>query len=121
MSAQSLISTIAEKLSGVTQVNAVFGESRVIGSKTIIPIAATGVGFGAGGGKCKPENEDHGEGEGDGGGGGARTRPLAVLEVTEHETRIIPVIDVTRVIIASICVIGCTAGMIIKLIGRNKK
>ena len=121
MSAQEIISTIAEKLSVVTKVNAVFGEPQVIGSKTIIPIAATGIGFGAGGGKCKPEKEDQCEGEGGGGGGGGRTRPLAVLEVTEEETRVIPIIDVTRVILASICVVGCTAGMIIKLIGRSKK
>jgi uncharacterized spore protein YtfJ len=121
MSAKDLISTIAERVSGATQVNAVFGEPRVIGSKTIIPIAAAALGFGGGAGRCKPEKEDQCEGEGGGGGGGGAAKPIAVLEVTEQETRIIPVIDLTKVILASICVIGCTAGMIIKLIGRNKK
>jgi len=27
----------------------------------------------------------------------------------------------TKVILASICVVGCTTGMIIKLIGRSRK
>lgn len=40
MSAQDIISTIAEKLGGTAQVNSVFGEPRVIGSKTIIPTHA---------------------------------------------------------------------------------
>lgn len=121
MSAQDLVSTIAEKLAGAAQVSAVFGEPRVIGSKTIIPIATTGIGFGAGAGKCKPEKEDQCEGEGGGGGGGGATRPLAVLEVTEAETRVIPIIDMTKVMLASICVVGCATGMIVKLIGRCKK
>lgn len=120
MSATELVSTIAERLTGAAQVNTVFGEPRVIGSKTIIPIAGAGIGFGAGAGKCKPEKEDACEGEGGGGGGGG-AKPIAVLEVTEQETRVIPIIDMTKVILTSICVVGCTAGMIIKLIGRNRK
>lgn len=121
MSAKDLISAIAERLSGAAQVNAVFGEPRVIGSKTIIPIACAALGFGAGAGKNKSETDSGPEQEGGGGGGGGAAKPIAVLEVTEQETRIIPVIDVTKVILASICVVGCTAGMIIKLIGQRKK
>lgn len=121
MSATDLVSTIAERLTKAAQVNAVFGEPHVIGSKTIIPIAGAGIGFGAGAGKCKPEKEDACEGEGGGGGGGGGAKPIAVLEVTERETRVIPIIDMTKVILASICVVGCTAGMIIKLIGRERK
>ncbi len=119
MSAQDMIATIAEKLGCAVHVNSVFGEPRVVGSKTIIPIAAAGMGFGAGAGKCGKEAEAEQEGGGGGGGGGAK--PLAVLEVTEEQTRVIPIIDMTRVILASICVVGCTTGMIIKLIGRSKK
>lgn len=121
MSAQEMISTMAERLSASAQVNTVFGEPRVIGSKTIIPIATSGIGFGAGSGKSKSETEEAGEQECGGGGGGGGAKPLAVLEVTEHETRVIPIIDMTKVIFASICVFGCTAGMIIKLIGRCRK
>lgn len=121
MGAEEIITAIAERLTRATQVNAVFGEPRVIGSKTIIPIAASAVGFGAGAGKCKPEGEDGAKGEGGGGGGGGGAKPLAVLEVTEQETRIIPVIDMTKVILTSILVGGCVAGMVIKLIGKHRE
>ncbi len=90
----------------------------MIGSKTIIPVGSVGLGFGAGSGKSKSEKEDACEGEG---GGGSRAKPVAVLGVTEQETRVIPVIDMTKVILASIVFGGCIAGMIIKMIGRNRK
>ncbi|MCE5198454.1 hypothetical protein LLG39_05710, partial [bacterium] len=91
---------------------------------TIIPIATvcTGFGFGGGEGKQARENEPAQEGTGGGGGGGMRTKPLAVLEVTDEETKLIPVIDVTRVVLASLMFAGMATCMITRLLshGRNK-
>lgn len=122
MDSMNLVKDITGNLADSANINAVFGESRVIGNKTIIPIAMMGIGFGAGGGETKKTEE--GEApiqQGGGGGGGGKAKPLAVLEVTEAETRLIPIIDMTRVIMGGLCLAGMTTWMIIKLIGRKKR
>ena len=123
MNPQELAAAIAEKLGLVTHVNAVFGESRVIGKKTIIPIAKVCMGLGAGGGEGK-SGEDAGivsrEGSGGGGGGGGMARPLGVLEVTDEQTRLIPVIDTTRVIMGGICLTGFGLFLLFRFLGRRR-
>jgi hypothetical protein len=46
--------------------------------------------------------------EGGGGGGGARSRPVAVIEVTESETIVRPIVDETKVALAGIALAGWT-------------
>src|SRR5574340_1222928 len=96
---EKLLASVLERLRDTASVNVVFGESRVIGDKTIIPVALASYFFGAGsgGGSAGPEDQAmHGMGGGSGGGGKVRVRPLGVLEVTAGRTRMIPVADVTR-------------------------
>ncbi|MCL5962443.1 MAG: hypothetical protein M1358_24545 [Chloroflexi bacterium] len=98
-SGEKLLISVLEKLKDTANVNVVFGESRVIGDKTIIPVALVSHAFGAGsgGGSAGPEGEAmHGVGGGGGGGGRVKVRPLGVLEVTPRKTIIVPVVDVTR-------------------------
>lgn len=121
MGVSSMMKDIADHLSTTGNVNAVFGEPRVVGRKTIIPVAAVGIGFGAGGGEVKQGQEaECGAQEGGGGGGGGKARPLAVLEVTEEETRLIPVIDLTRIILSSLFLAGAATWMITRLIAKIK-
>ena len=54
--------------------------------KTIIPVAKIRYGFGGGSGR-RPGTEKHGGG----GGGGLFAKPLGVIEVTEAETRFVPI------------------------------
>lgn len=117
----TVMKDITDTLTDAASVNSVFGESRTIGNKTIIPIASMAMGFGAGGGETKKAQEgEEPVQQGGGVGGGGKAKPLAILEVTEAETRLIPVIDMTRVIMGGLFFAGMTTWMIIKLIGKKR-
>jgi uncharacterized spore protein YtfJ len=109
-SGNAVVSSIAERLRTSARVEVVYGEERKIGDKTIIPIAVVAYGFGggSGGGAAPSENGATGvaSGGGGGGGGGVRIQPVAVLEVTGDDSRILPVIDWTRIITTAITMFG---------------
>ncbi|MBI2907850.1 MAG: sporulation protein YtfJ [Chloroflexi bacterium] len=104
-------SDVGGRLSGfkdLVGVDRVFGRPEVIGEKTIIPVARVSYGFGGGFGRKKagggvPAEESD---EGGGGGGGASIKPVAILEVTPGETKLIPIVDVTRVAICAMLLIA---------------
>ena len=97
-------------------VKTVFGEPYQVGGRTIIPIAKVSYGFGVGGGRAdggepdEPESAAGGgpratsrrmaRGAGGGGGAGVSVRPVAVLEVSAGETKVRPIVDVTRLVLA---------------------
>jgi uncharacterized spore protein YtfJ len=82
-------------------VKTVFGEPFQVNGRTIIPIAKVQYGFGFGVGRSKEkEKEEEESGEGGGGGAGVSIRPIAVLEITGQETKVKPVVDVTRLALA---------------------
>jgi uncharacterized spore protein YtfJ len=93
---------------GKATVRTVFGDPVEVHGRTIIPVAKVRFGFGMGIGRGKrkdgeKQNDDHPRAEeGGGGGGGMSIRPLAVLEITDRETKVTPIIDVTRVALAGI-------------------
>lgn len=80
----------------------VFGEPIKVGERTLIPVARIGGGFGLGfgGGKSKPKEEsgEASSGQGGGGGGKVSARPIAVIDATAEKVRVIPIVDVTRLI-----------------------
>jgi uncharacterized spore protein YtfJ len=73
-------------------------------------------GFGFGGGRADSKapvedevaaaNTTSGSGMGGGGGAGISVRPMAVLEMTGAETKIRPVVDVTRLAIAGMLLVA---------------
>ena len=82
-------------------VKTVFGEPFQVNGRTIIPVAKVQYGFGFGVGRSKEkEKEEEESGEGGGGGAGVSIRPIAVLEITGQETKVKPVVDVTRLALA---------------------
>ena len=82
-------------------VRTVFGEPLQVDGRTIIAIAKVQYGFGFGVGRSKEKEKDEEEsGEGGGGGAGVSIRPVAVLEITGQETKVKPVVDVTRLALA---------------------
>ena len=82
-------------------VKTVFGEPFQVDGRTIIPVAKVAYGFGFGVGRSKEKEKDEEEsGEGGGGGAGVSIRPIAVLEITGQETKVKPVVDVTRLVLA---------------------
>ena len=110
---ESIISQVLERIKNSARVEVVYGEERRVGDRTIIPVAAVAYTFGAGGGggTAAPSGNgqsEHGTSVGGGGGGGGVVRvvPVGVLEVTADETRLIPIIDWTRIISTGLTVLG---------------
>ena len=103
---------------------------------TLIPCAEVTANFGMGGGSGigpattnKPKQpaaatsgEPAGEqpimstGSGVGGGGGVRGRPVAVIVMSHGKTRVLPVVDVTRFMLATITTTGIIAFMVGQMI-----
>ncbi len=120
-----IVNELVERIKGSAKVEVVFGEPREIGDKTIIPVAAVTYGFGAGAGSGAGERPGSdgssraGSGGGSGGGGGVRVRPVGVLEVTAEETRLVPVLDWTRIIVRGLTLFG--AWMLVRALFRRRK
>jgi uncharacterized spore protein YtfJ len=122
---ENIINNILDRVKGSARVEIVYGESREIRGKTIVPIAAVAYGFGAGAGTGAGVHPGHnggsehaGSGGGGGGGGGVRVQPIGVLEITDDETRIVPIIDWTRVITSGLTALG--VWMIVRAIFRKR-
>lgn len=120
MAVVDVLKNISDRVSGIASVNTVFGEPRVLNNRAIIPVGLVTGGFGAGGGEGKQPAGEQGmeEGSGVGGGGGFSVRPLAVLEVTDEQTRLIPILDMTKIIMAGF---GIVAGIIFMKAKSNRR
>jgi uncharacterized spore protein YtfJ len=84
-------------------VKTVFGEPLQVDGRTIIPVAKVRYGFGVGFGglgRGTKEKAEEPSGEGGGGGAGVSITPVALLEITGQETKVKPVVDVTRLAVA---------------------
>ncbi len=109
---QNTLSEMLERIRATARIELVYGKERKIGDKTLIPIAAVAFTFGAGaGGGTAPAMNDDGVGEapvggGGGGGGSVRVLPVGVLEVDADETRMVPILDWTRIITTGLTVFG---------------
>lgn len=92
------IREMMERAAQSARVETAFGEAREMAGKTVIPVAR--VVYGGGGGEGKGKREEKEEGEGGGGGLGVNVQPLGVFIITDKQERWVPVVDVTRVILA---------------------
>lgn len=119
---ESILSTIIDRVKASARVEIIYGESREMHGKTIVPVAAVAYGFGAGGGSGVEPGRNGGSevktGSGGGGGGGVRVQPVGVLEITDEDTRLVPVIDWTKVITSALTMFG--AWMIFRTIFRKR-
>lgn len=120
---ETIVTQLLDRIKGGASVDVVYGESRQVGNKTVIPVAVAMYGFGAGAGEGKsPGLGDNGSNAAAGGGGvgGAmvRVQPVGVLEISDDQTRMIPVIDWTRVITTALTLAG--AWMIVRAIFRRR-
>lgn len=122
---EGVVGTILDRIRATARVELVYGEERKVGEKTIIPVAAVAYTFGGGGGggTGPSHNGSNGQtedavGGGGGGGGAVRVQPVGVLEVTEDETRLVPILDYTRIITTAITVAG--VWMVIRAIFRRR-
>ena len=109
-SGTTVVNQILDRVKNAARVELVYGESREVHGKTLIPIALVAYIFGGGEGSgTGPHHNGSGEisaGIGGGGGGMVRVYPVSVLEVTEYETRMVPILDWTRIITTGLTAVG---------------
>jgi uncharacterized spore protein YtfJ len=108
-----IFKTIVEPLQSTAAVKSVFGDPVSAQGKTVIPVARIAWGFGGGWGKREREGKPAEDGEG--GGGGVVATPLGVFEVTDSETRFIP-LNENRKFVA-----GGFAGLVIGFLWATRR
>ncbi len=122
---QNTIGEILERIRATARIELVYGKERKVGDKTLIPVAAVAYSFGAGAGGSTAlsgnghEGTDLPMGGGGGGGGGiVRVQPVGVLEVDGDETRLVPILDWTRIITTGLTAFG--VWMVFRTIFRRR-
>jgi uncharacterized spore protein YtfJ len=117
MTISEFLEPITSRLLSAGTVKSVFGEPITAGNRTVVPVAQIWMTFGAGMGQGSASpGETRGEGSGGGGGGGVRARPVGVVEITDFETKFIPIHDKRR--LAAAAGLGLLIGMFIGRAGR---
>lgn len=119
---ENLVTQILDRVKNTARVEVVYGEAREINGRTIIPVAVVGYAFGGGSGPAVNPFEDgtiETVGSGGGGGGAVRVQPVGVLEVTEDETRFMPILDWTRIITTFLTLFG--VWMILRTLFRRRR
>jgi uncharacterized spore protein YtfJ len=115
---ESVVSDILDRVRNSARVELAYGESREVNGKTIIPVAVVAYMFGGGSGPGVSHENGREGGGGGGGGGSVRVQPVGVLEITDYETRLVPVFDWTRIITTGITAFGLW--MILRTIFRRR-
>ena len=110
MSLENMFESI-KSLRGTASADAVFGKPQQVEGKVLIPVAAVTEGFGMGFGQDTAKESGHepaptAQDKQGGAGGRARSRPVALVEVTPEATVIKSVVDETTVALASLALIG---------------
>jgi len=105
MSSLSLQQSLKESILSQANVKAIYGEPIAAHGKTVIPVAKIMYGYGAGAG-TGGVGTSSAQGEGGGGGGGVRAIPVRVIEVSDQQTRFVPITDRKRLAGAVLAGIG---------------
>lgn len=90
MGSAALLQSLKESIVGQVGAKTVYGEPISAQGKTIIPVARVIYGYGGGAGTGGVGNSSA-QGEGGGGGAGVRAVPVGVIEVSDRQTRFIPI------------------------------
>jgi uncharacterized spore protein YtfJ len=110
---------------------AVFGSPIEREGVTIIPCSEVMMGFGMGGGsgsgpastgqteRATTPSEGVSSGGGIGGGGGAQGRPVAVVAVSNGKARVLPVVDVTKFLLAALTAAGFVTFWLTQVLARS--
>ena len=105
MSSLALLQSLKESILSQANVKAIYGEPISAQGKTVIPVAKIMYGYGAGAG-TGGVGDTSARGEGGGGGGGVRAIPAGVIEISDQQTRFVPITDRTRLAGAVLAGIG---------------
>jgi uncharacterized spore protein YtfJ len=110
MSGLALLQSLKESILSQANVKTIYGEPIAAHGKTVIPVAKIMYGYGAGAG-TGGVGDSSARGEGGGGGGGARAIPVGVIEVSDRQTRFVPITDRKR--LAGAVLAGVGLGMLL--------
>jgi uncharacterized spore protein YtfJ len=105
MSSLPILQSLKESILSAN-VKALYGEPIAAQGKTVIPVAKIIYGYGGGAGGVGNSGT---RGEGSGGGGAARAIPVGVVEVSDQQTRFVPISD--RKKLAGAVAMGIGLGM----------
>jgi uncharacterized spore protein YtfJ len=108
MGALALLQSLKESVISQASVKSIYGEPISAQGKTVIPVAKIVYGYGAGAG-TGGVGDTRAKGEGGGGGGGARAIPVGVVEISNQQTRFVPIDGRKRLIGAVLT--GISIGM----------
>lgn len=97
-------------------VKSVYGEPITAQGKTVIPVAKIMYGYGGGGG-TGGVGDTKACGEGGGGGGGVRAIPVGVIEISDQQTRFVPI--TSRKKLAGALAAGVALGILFRLRPRR--
>jgi uncharacterized spore protein YtfJ len=110
MSSLALLQSLKESILSQANVKAIYGEPIAAHGKTVIPVARIMYGYGAGAG-TGGVGDTSARGEGGGGGGGVRAVAVGVIEVSDQQTRFVPITDRKR--LAGAVLAGIGLGMLL--------
>jgi uncharacterized spore protein YtfJ len=110
MSTQALLQSLKESILSQASVKAIYGEPISANGKTVIPVARIMYGYGAGAGTGGVGNTSA-RGEGGGGGGGVRATPVGVIEISDQQTRFVPITNRRK--LAGAVLAGIGLGMLL--------
>ncbi len=110
MSSVALLQSLKESILSQANVKAIYGEPIAAQGKTVIPVAKIMYGYGAGAG-TGGVGDTSARGEGGGGGGGVRAVAVGVIEVSDQQTRFVPITDRKR--LAGAVLAGIGLGMLL--------
>jgi uncharacterized spore protein YtfJ len=92
MSSLDLLQSLKESILSQASVKAIYGEPVSAHGKTVIPVAKIMYGYGAGAG-TGGMGDASARGEGGGGGGLVRAIPVGVIEISDQQTKFVPITD----------------------------
>jgi uncharacterized spore protein YtfJ len=107
MNSLAILQSLKESIV-TANVKAVYGEPIAAQGKTVIPVAKIIYGYGGGAGTGAVGNAGV-RSEGGGGGGGARAIPVGVVEISDQQTRFVPITDRRK--LAGAVVMGIGLGL----------
>ena len=110
MSSVALLQSLKESILSQANVKAIYGEPIAAHGKTVIPVAKIMYGYGGGAG-TGGVGDTSARGEGGGGGGGVRAVAVGVIEVSDQQTRFVPITDRKR--LAGAVLVGIGLGMLL--------
>ena len=110
MSTQALLQSLRESILSQASVKAIYGEPVSAHGKTVVPVARIMYGYCAGAG-TGGVGDSSARGEGGGGGGGVRAIPVGVIEISDQQTRFVPITNHRR--LAGAVLAGIGLGMLL--------